>query len=449
MTKITLQIYLNQQWHDAAEVAFSSPEQGHKGPARLDYLAPYVIEHMGTDDINGAVISSRYPVDFTSHAEAHWPAFLLDLLPGGEGQRRWAERLGIGTGINSELALLQHAAANPAGNIRIKESVESEYRLPAQLPDEQGQLQPIEQHPGFARDNIIQKQEHFIEYAYNLGAAVAGASDVQGEAPKFLLVEDLQDNWHAEGALPDEQIKKHWIVKFARGKTAAEQQVLRNEAGYLEVARQFGLTVGEALHFENGALFIPRFDRIQQDNGTAPYTERIAMESLYAVAGIAEYGVATPHEILVEALMEKVVAEDRPATAQEYIKRDLLNVVMGNTDNHGRNTAILRNRNGRITLSPLFDFAPMYLDPEGIARVSRWGKDKEQAGRPSWHEVARFFTPWVDENWLLEQLAALAHPLAELIRTMQAVGIDDDIIERRQPAIENNLNQLLSITNNA
>jgi hypothetical protein len=35
----------------------------------------------------------------------------------------------------------------------------------------------------------------------------------------------------------------------------------------------------------------------------------------------------------------------------EYIKRDIANVVLGNKDNHARNTAVMRYENGRGTLA--------------------------------------------------------------------------------------------------
>jgi len=438
MNKITLQLYLDEQWHDAAELIVNAPEQGHRGAARLDYVPEYVLAHLNEPTIAGAAISCRYPVDFTSYADDHWPAFVLDLLPGGEGRRRWAERLGIQPGLTGEFELLKHAAANPAGNLRVKEAAASEHRQARTLPTDDGELITQGQHPGFTRNDIINKQEHFIEYAYQQGAAVTGASDVQGEAPKFLLVEDGAGRWHTEGALSDAQVKRRWIVKFPRGKTAADKKVLHNEASYLEVARRFGAEVGAPLQLEGDALFIPRFDRVQQ-NGL---TERIAMESLYAAAGVAEFGMASSHETLCSALMEQVATEDRLATALEYIRRDLLNVVMGNTDNHGRNSALLRDRSGRITLSPLFDFAPMYLDPAGIARVSRWGAERETVGRPDWCAVVAFFEPWLDTVALSAAVMNLELPLSTLADSLRTEGVDDDIIARRQPAIEANLEQL-------
>ena len=438
MNNLTVQIFLDQQWHDAAEISFSAVEQGHLESTRLDYLAPYVIEQLGQAQIAGAAMSCRYPVDFTSYDEPHWPAFVLDLLPGGEGRRRWSERLNIANGLGAEFELLRHAAANPAGNLRIKDAALSHFHQNQNLPDAEGQWVSQEQHPGFSRDDIISKQEHFIEYAYNLGAAVSGATDVQGEAPKFLLVEDLASRWHAEGAIADSQVKKHWIVKFPRGKTRVDVKILQNEAKYLEVARQFGLRVGEPLQQQGNALFIPRFDRRQ----AKAKTERIAMESLYSIAGVARFGEVSTHETLCGALMQSIVPQERLNTALEYIKRDLLNVVMGNTDNHGRNTAVLRARDGGTSLSPLFDFAPMYLDPEGIARVTRWHKSREHAGRPNWVSVVDFFQPWLNTASLMEQVVAIEPSLRILTHVMHAEKIDEDIIARCQYVIENTLEQL-------
>ena len=41
--------------------------------------------------------------------------------------------------------------------------MESEFRFPERLPNEQGLLQAVEQHSGFSRDSIVQKQEHRSE----------------------------------------------------------------------------------------------------------------------------------------------------------------------------------------------------------------------------------------------------------------------------------------------
>ena len=56
------------------------------------------------------------------------------------------------------------------------------------------------------------------------------------------------------------------------------------------------------------------------------------------------------------------------------ILRDFANICLGNTDNHGRNFAFLKT-DKTITLSPLYDFAPMKLDPAMIPRATKWSHE--------------------------------------------------------------------------
>lgn len=277
---------------------------------------------------------------------------------------------------------------------------------------------------GFPRGDIIEQKKHFLDYAEERGAHVAGASSVQGEAPKYLLAEDHAGMFHAEGALPDERVKKFWLVKFPRGRRTDErnQQVVRNEAPYLEVARNFGIRTGDPLVYEDNVLFVPRFDR----KVSGVRIERLGMHSLYAVANIAQYGAAVRHDIYCRALAKVVV--DPVEEIQEYLRRDILNLALRNTDNHGRNTAILRT-NGQINLSPLFDFAPMFLDPEGIGRISRW-EDEQPGSQPEWaaicEKLKNFIDPVETRNWL----AGLGEDVKRLPETMQDCQVDDIIIER-------------------
>ncbi|MGK3141618.1 HipA domain-containing protein [Pantoea sp. C2G6] len=48
-----------------------------------------------------------------------------------------------------------------------------------------------------------------------------------------------------------------------------------------------------------------------------------------------------------------------------------LNIQFGNSDNHGRNSAILKKDSG-MWLAPIYDFAPMKADPEGVVRTTQW-----------------------------------------------------------------------------
>ena len=120
-----------------------------------------------------------------------------------------------------------------------------------------------------------------------------------------------------------------------------------------------------------------------------------------------------------------------------------MNVVLGNKDNHGRNTALLRYETGVVKLAPMFDFAPMYLDPEGIARVCRWSGDAETAGDPFWGKVLELFPD--REEAMQTALRDFGHLVQRLPDIMRDDGVDDDIIEQRGRSIEKHTQQLLTL----
>ncbi|MCU4675217.1 HipA domain-containing protein [Catenovulum sp. 2E275] len=63
----------------------------------------------------------------------------------------------------------------------------------------------------------------------------------------------------------------------------------------------------------------------------------------------------------------------------QWFERDLLNVMFGNSDNHARNSSLIKTKN-EIKLSPIYDFAPMRVDPEDIRRTITWGTQYELGG---------------------------------------------------------------------
>ena len=379
-----IEICIEGRWITAAvfEPDLHTLEQGVNGAGYLQYDIDYAVKYQGN---RSAEIIPGLTVGFELFKYKKWPPVLVDLLPGGAGRRAWLRRMSVEKdGPEMDWYLLEKGAGAPPGNLRIAEAV------PAPPPD------PFK--PGFTREEIIEQRERFLDYAEERGAHVAGASSVQGEAPKFLLVEDDAGLFHAEGALPDENARKFWLIKFPRGRRTDDrnQQVLRNEAAYMEVAGDFGIRTGEPLVYEQGVLFVPRFDR-EVSGGRV---ERLGMNSLYAVADIPGFGAVVPHDRYCRALAKFVSNPAREL--REYMMRDILNLALRNTDNHGRNTAVLR-KGGRVGLSPLFDFAPMFLDPEGIGRMSRW-EDERPGSQPEWAVICEKFkdvmAPSETRDWL-------------------------------------------------
>ena len=96
-----------------------------------------------------------------------------------------------------------------------------------------------------------------------------------------------------------------------------------------------------------------------------------------------------------------LLADEIPELIFEYIRRDLLNRILGNSDNHGRKTSIFRYKE-RFDLAPIYDLAPMVLDAEGITRTTKW--EAEKKGSPEWREICGYFPHWYTADDLYERI---------------------------------------------
>lgn len=408
----TFEIHLDGHWRPAATLELIGDiESGTDAPTRIAYLVEHALETSGRKD--AAASSANLPVSLELVRLPTWPAFVVDLLPQGYGRQELARRLNIRAGArNADWPLLLAGAGNPIGNLRVTEAV-SYAKDQAAGPSR-----------GFTRDEIISRAGTFMEHLASEGYFVAGSSGVQGEWPKILLTQDQAGLWHLDHLLPDHLAVKHWIVKFARGDNAIFRSILNIEESYYRVAADLGLHTAEPLIHENGVLFIPRFDRVANPGQVS----RIGQESLYSLAGKAGFDVALTHNQACAAMAAHCT--DPAADITEYMLRDAVNIALGNKDNHGRNTAFQRFGNGCVALSPLFDFAPMFLHPEGIARRIRWEKD--DGGSPVWGSAAEQAANAgkIDAKALRQRLAEFAPQIARLPERLEFHGIPPDIIER-------------------
>ena len=95
----------------------------------------------------------------------------------------------------------------------------------------------------------------------------------------------------------------------------------------------------------------------------------------------------------------------------EYVRRDLLNSILGNTDNHGRNTSIMR-MGGKFRLAPIYDLAPMILDEEGITRTTKWAAERK--GSSDWSDNCAELAGYTDPDVLLQRLMNAAEDFRAL-----------------------------------
>lgn len=171
-------------------------------------------------------------------------------------------------------------------------------------------------------------------------------------------------------------------------------------------------------------LMIPRFDRIVGADGGVV---RLGQESLVAALGVSEFGYAGRHEEYLGVITRHSSAP--AADVIEYVLRDLLNVAMGNPDNHGRNSALRKLPDGAIRLSPLFDFAPMRLDPGVIRRATRWGCMGGRDSDPDWTVICRAAAGDVlSTDKLMAALASRADFLRRLPEIARKHGVPEEAV---------------------
>lgn len=108
------------------------------------------------------------------------------------------------------------------------------------------------------------------------------------------------------------------------------------------------------------------------------------MESLASAMGFVNFGENPGHYRILETIASH--SSNPAADVKEYILRDLINLALGNKDNHPRNTAFIKPAGGGIRLAPWYDLCSMAFDSEGVSRAIRWEKDETQ-GKVNWDAV--------------------------------------------------------------
>lgn len=413
----TVQLHINGAWHDVAGVSrFGPQEDGWKAKTSSGYAVDWAVEHAGANDAHG--LCASWPVGFEPLEEPHWPVFLIDMLPQGFGRQELLRRIGVppAAGLGADWRLLLAGAGNAIGDLRVKEAADWLA----------GNASPLY---GFTDDEVAQRGDVFSEHLASHGLFIAGSSGVQGEWPKILLTRADDGLLYLDHTLPDDRATVHFIVKFGRGTDSRLASILRHEAPYMAIARHLGLRVHASLVLNQRALFIPRFDRVAGANGAVV---RLGQESIATLTGMPGFDAVPSHDQVCTALVR--YCTDPQAEVLEYLKRDVANLALLNTDNHARNTAVQRNFDGRIALTPLFDFAPMYLHPDGIARRIRW--EDNDYGRVDWDRVLTSVASLgVARPLLVTGLKAMEAPLRQIAADGEILGLEPDVIDHLRPHV--------------
>lgn len=195
-----------------------------------------------------------------------------------------------------------------------------------------------------------------------LGAALEGTEAVQLGKPIRQAVRELMIAGTSLGgvrpkiAAVDER-GGHWIAKFPSPNDPAD--LPRLEVATMKLARSCGIDACEtrfvALGTRSVAL-VRRFDRLPGGR-TAHYASAHGLwnrssASEHSAQDWASYGG------IADLVRQIVVAARIKDTLRELFRRMIFNVLIGNTDDHGKNHGFLMDKQGRWSLAPAFDLLP-------------------------------------------------------------------------------------------
>ncbi|MEO7570900.1 MAG: HipA domain-containing protein [Acidimicrobiales bacterium] len=184
---------------------------------------------------------------------------------------------------------------------------------------------------------------------------LGAADDLQSGAP-IELQEALDAGSSVGGARPKANIvdgDRQLIAKFSA--MSDTYPVMKAEAVAMDLGRCVGLDVAPAELIEVGGrevLLVERFDR-------GPGGARLMFVSALTMLGL--------HEMFVR----------RADTLRELFGRIVLNVLVGNTDDHARNHAAFWDGE-RLALTPAYDICPQLRtgqeQAQAIERDALWGR---------------------------------------------------------------------------
>lgn len=438
MEELTVQAFIRGEWIDIGIISFPKSSQHNFRVTELNYLSDYALEHYDKDDFHA--VSLNHPVSFIfdDMGKPGWLKFLDDIMPSGASRRYWVKHLDIEdlSSDEQDYVLLKFGTMSPIGNLRIKDSLPERYEVADNLY--------------FSVDDVKNRAGDFLDYAQQRGAAAGGATGAGGEAPKLILRCGFDHGSGSEKIWIDpyqddnSSHDLHYLVKYPRGsRSTIDCNILRAEFYFYHELTEMGVeTIStDGMRLEEGlnypSLWLPRFDVQIIDQ----QIERFGMESVYSILNKGA-GVTLDHETTIRTLIEKITESnmvkhqgyrfDTQAFVIEWVKRNILNILFGNSDNHGRNTSFLKG-DGVIKLAPIYDFAPMKADPAGIPRTTKWKAPLEVGGTYDFVGIADTLSDLVPKEMLLKELAITASKCVGLKQRLALRGVPEQILE--MPAV--------------
>lgn len=385
-----------------------------RGPKR--YRFRYDEATRSRHEDGAIVLSASLPVQAAEFPPATARPFFDGLLPEGAVRSSLAHSLRVSE--EDGFALLAALGADCAGAVVV---------LPpdAAGPAEGGRVKPLS---AADLDRLI---EELPEHPLGVDGSPRGARlSLGGVQEKLVLVRSAD----GEYGQPLEGAPSTCILKPEH---SDYPEIVANEAFGLRLATSAGLDAARAEPVEIGGrpcLYVERFDRTLADDGRVA---RVHQEDMCQALGIApadKYEASGgPSIAAVVQLLREIGSPWAAADILKVIEAALLNFLIGNSDAHGKNLALLHPARGDVRLAPLYDLVSTQVyDLEPAMAMAIGGvEDPERVDIDAWRELGRQCGVGAQlPGLIVERTDRIMRCAEALVATAKAEGWHRPVIDR-------------------
>jgi serine/threonine-protein kinase HipA len=312
-------------------------------------------------------ISMAMPIRETPYSDADCVAFFGNLLFEGRELDRIVKVHGIDR--DDIGGLLYHLGTDCPGAVSITPEGTGPGKRPGKFPEDYEEIAPEK----------LAKTVQSLHFKGQLPDGSRDPSPVAGVQPKIAVV-------HLDGKfyLPVEDIRAP-TTHILKVSPRADPQLTRYEDLLLAFARSVGIntTHSERMVFEDEetsssieTILSTRFDRRLSEVEDKVIIRRVHSEDFCQALGLArelkyERDADLEHRKFCLAAIGNLSENvGRPIEFKmEFLRHLIFNLFVGNTDNHGKNAAILYNSQSG-DLAPLYDVVPVFIDTKVTHKFS-------------------------------------------------------------------------------
>jgi serine/threonine-protein kinase HipA len=355
-----------------------------RGPSR--YRFTYIDDALRRYGQQAIVLSASLPLGKDAFSPSQTAPFFEGLLPEGSARAslvnsfRLSEEDGFG--------LLERIGADCAGAVAL---------LPAGADPPQPKVDSAHQ---LWADELIQLVEDLPRHPLGIDPAKDGVRLSLGGIQPKLVLSDLGTAQGVSGlrgtltrfSQPRDGLASTCLLKPDFG---PYEDLAANEAFCMKVARGVGLRVAETELLQVGktpCVYVRRFDRVADE-----YTRvlRIHQEDMCQALGVlpaAKYEEnGGPSVVAIVELLRRLKGPYMARDINDFVHAVLVNFLLGNSDAHGKNFALLYEPGTGVRLAPLYDIVctAVYSEVTDRMAMSIGGvSDPAQVDLGAWQRLA-------------------------------------------------------------